>query len=394
MKKQKSKIAKKQLKKLKDFNFNFENEIEIEIEKTKEKLVNKNENEIEIEIEKTKMNKKEKKLLKDLLVKFKNSELKEKWILIKKIEFSEKDIKKLNDLLLKFLNSKKKIKSFENLKDSKLFNFSNDIKQNKKFSENLFFMNWKTNIKYLNSIQNENRKILYSEYVKIQNIWKSEKDIIKWIEYEKMKMQKTLQFIENFNSELKKKNAKDIKKLNAYFIKSNIAKNIKNSKLVKIENENEYNIFGWIGWNFEKNYIEKVNNKFIVDLLKNENELKVEKIVKYLNEIQKINSEYLCKTKSKKDYINKNKSEIVKKANRIIKNYMKKYWIIENENKLKQVKKDILKLYEKQLNIVKILVNQNENEYNKYNWLYKNLQNKIKYNAKDIKNKYEYLLSE
>lgn len=400
MKKQKEKLAKKQVKKLKDFNFNFENEIEIEIEKEKEKLTSKNKNEIEKAISKTKLNAKEKKQLKILLFKLKNDIIKEKnpanWkieIIIKN-ELTKKDIKKLNDLLEKFLKSKKKIKTFENLKNSKLFNFWADVKENKKFSENLFFMNWKTNTKYLNSIKNENQKVLFSEYVKIQNIWKNEKDLIKDIEYENMKFWKTLQFIENFNIELKKKNAKDIKRLNQYFIKSNISKNIKNSKLIKVENEKENNIFGWIGWNFEKDYIEKINNRFIVDLLKNENELKVEKIIKYLNDIEKCKSEYNCKTKSKKDYVNKNKIEIVKNANRILKNYIEKYWIIENENKLKQVKKDILKLYEKQLNIMKKLVNLNEIEYKKYNWIYKNLQNKIKYNSKDIKNKYNYLLSE
>lgn len=381
---------KKSIKNNNLLNIDFLNEIENELKENtvlnddkKEKQVLKN--------KKDKLSKKEKQLLKDLILKFKNSELKEKQVLIKKIDFWNDDIKKLNELLNKYLKDRKKKKSFSEYKNTRLFKFWNDDKKN---LDLLYFQNWKINKKYLQNLENENEKILFSEYVKIQNIWKYEKDIIKDIEYENMKFWKTLQFINSFNNEMKKKNSKDIKILNSYFLKSNISKNIKNSKLIKIENENENNIFWRKWWYFENEFINKINNKYIIEILKNDInfKLKIEKIIKYLNELDIISSEYNCKSKSKKDYINKNKIEIVNKWNRIIKNYIKKYW--NDDKKINEIKKDILKTFEKQLNIIKILINKNEIDYKNYNLEYKNLQNKINYNSKDIKNKYEYLLSE
>lgn len=378
MKKEKQIASKSNSKKLQDFNFNslIENEIEIEKEKTIEKLKNKNENEIEKELkENEKFTSKEKKELKNLLIKLKNCELYEKWELIKRIEFNEKDIKKLNELVIKYNNTRKK-----------------DVKKsNNKTIELLYFTNWKINTKYLKELKNKNENlyILYNEYIKLQNIWKNEKDLIKSIEYEKVKFDKTLQFINNFNSELKKQNSKNIKLLNFYFIKSNISKNIKNSKLIYSENIKNNNIYWKNNNNFEWNYINKINNKFIIELIEKEKEKEFNKIKSFVNDMGILKSEYNLKVKSKKDFINKFSQNIVKKCNRIYWNYINKYWI-ENEN----IKKDILKLYEKELQIIKNVNKSYYKNYNEYNLQYKNLQNKINYNSKTIKNEYKYLLSE
>lgn len=390
MKKEKAIASKSNSKKLQDFNFNFnsliENEIEIEKEKTLQKLKNKKENEIEKELkENEKLSKKEKELLKDLLIKFKNSELKEKGILIKKIEFNENDIKKLNELLLKFIKWIKRKKSFNNLKDSKLYSFNN----NKKDIELLYFQNWKSNKKYINNLKNENEKILYNEYIKINNIWKNEKDLIKWIEYEKMKYDLILKYCNNFENELKKKNSQDIKLLNSYFIKSNISKNIKNSKLIYSENIENNNIYWKNNNNYEWNYINKINNKYIIEIIEKEKEKELQKIKSFINSIENLKSEYNLQVKNKKEYINKFSQDIINKCNRIYKNYINKYWI---ENEL--IKQDILKLYEKELKIIKNVNKSYYKNYNEYNLQYKNLQNKINYNSKNIKSEFQYLLSE
>lgn len=391
MKKQVTITSKSNSKNLQVFNFNelIENEIEIKKEKAINNLKEKKENEIEKDLkENLKLTVKEKKLLKDLITKLKNCELYEKWELIKKIEFSQNDIKKLNELITKYVNWIKRKKSFNNLKDSKLYNFKSN---NKKDIELLYNENWKNNKLYLQKIKNENEKlyILYNEYIKINNIWNNEKDLIKWIEYEKMKNDLIIKFCNNFENELKKQNINDIKKLNSYFIKSNISKNIKNSKLIYNENIENNNIYWKKNNNYEWNYINKINNKFIIEIIKKENEKDLQKIKSFLNDLWILKSEYNLQVKNKKEYINKFSQKIINNCNRIYKNYIKKYWI-ENEN----IKKDILKLYEKDLQIIKNVNKSYYKNYNEYNLKYKNLQNKINYNSKNIKNKFSYLLSE
>lgn len=392
MKKQKQKASEL----LKNASFSISDfESEIEVEKTKDSLLNKKEKEVKEKIEKTKLTKEEKQKLTSLILKLKNDIVKDKnyitWKIevIKKTWFSIKDAKELNKLIKKYNESKAKEKK-EKI-DSRMNLFMDKIKNEKKYSENLFFMNWKTNKKYIDSIENENRKILYSEYIKLQNIWKKEKDLIKSIEFERIKFDKTLKFIDNFSNEMKKKNSKDIKLLNAYFLKSNIAKNIKNSKLIKeVENDNIY----WKSANnFESQYIEKVNRKFIVDIIKNENEKEVEKIKSFLNSIDFLKSWYNLKWKTKKEYINSHADDILKKSNRILKKYIDKNWNIEKE-KIKTIKKQVLSLYKKELQIIKNVKSAHDIEYKNYNKQYKNLQNKIKYTSKSLKDRYSYLLSE
>lgn len=362
----------------KSFNSLIEKELkQIEKEKEKQMKIEKVLNELENDIEKVnefKLSTKEKEKLKELIKKLKNDLIK------------EKEVKLLNQLLEKAVKSKIK-KSKSNLKDSKMYDFKTS---NLKSLNLLYNTNWKINKNYEKQLNlNENEKVLYSEYIKINNIWKYEKDLIKDIEYEKVKYDLILKYCNSFEKELIKENSKDIKRLNQYFIKSNISKNIKNSKLIK-ENEND-NIFWKNSNNYESNYILKINDKYIIDLINNENPIELEKIKNHLKDIDIIKSEYHKKNYNINEYENKIYDFIVKNSNRIYEKILNHNWKIENE---KQVKKDILKLYEKELNQLKLIEKGKKTSLLKHKKELSNLINKISYTSNKIKDKYWYLLSE
>ena len=135
---------------------------------------------------------------------------------------------------------------------------------------------------------------------------------------ENLKKRLIFEFCENFESNLKKQNLKNIKILNAFFLKSNLKKYLKNAKENKNLNifENDFENIYWKQENYWKRFLEKMNWKYILK------EISFQEKVK-------------AKVKARKKKLNENeRKEIEKKRN----------WI-ENLKKILKEKENIKSIY-------------------------------------------------
>lgn len=307
---------------------------------------------------------------KELQKLFKNKKTKKELQAIEKAsnERKEKQAKEklLNEKHLKewkTIESKSKLESFQaNLKSKSNENFFNEYC----FSKNDFFIHW------IDLKSNENEKKLLHIYNKIESIWKwmnlneVEKIILEWL-----KKRLILEYCNDFEKNLKRKNTKDIKNLNLYFSNQNLKRYIANSKenesLNIFESEKE-NIFWKASNDFESKYIEKINWKYILhqiwklekektkaslQLKKNWKQLnwkelkailksksKLEKAKAILKEKENLQSNYNLKSKSIENAINQNSFLIKtwKQIERIKRKVFERNWI---DLKIIELKKDI-----------------------------------------------------
>ena len=321
------------------------------------------------------------------------------------------------------LTVEKKKRNWIEIKKSKLENFSlfkNELEYNTQvaFYEKDFF------IHNIELVKDEKKEKLLHLYNKIESIWKGlNLDEIEKIILENLKKRLIIEYCNNFENNLKKKNAKDIKNLNLFFQNSHLKQYIKNAK----ENENlnifsdeKENIFWKSNNNFESRYIEKVNKKFIIDEIeKKENEKIIEnlkkkknwldldwkekeiivnwknkllKMKKNIENIDNIKSEYNLKSKTINNSINNNRFliKINNSIDRIKRKVYNKYWLDEKEKFYKEKLKEYIEKWKEKKakmmkkNIDEIKEKKKEIELKIY-WIYENKIEKIILHAKNTK---------
>lgn len=303
-----------------------------------------------------------------------NSKAKAKKLLKKDFESLQKQ-KQAKEILQakESLKESKQKKAWLELKEkSKLEKFNwlfaseNYLKSQFAFSEKDFFIHW------IEILKSEKEKKLLYIYNKIESIWKGlNLNEIEKIILENLKKRLIIEYCNNFEKNLKAKNLKDIKDLNLYFANSNLKKyiaNVKEKESLNIFESEKENIFWKSSNNFESNYIEKINWKYILHQIwklekekakeslkekKNWKKLnwkerkailkeksKLEKVKAILNEKESLKSEYNLKSKQIENSINWNPYLIKasKQIERICKKAFERNWI---ELKAKELKKEI-----------------------------------------------------
>lgn len=235
-----------------------------------------------------------------------------------KYEFENLKKQKEKDLITKakekLLNEKHKKEKKQIKNKSKLESFWWLYNNNQKllnqfaFNEKDFFIHW------IELLDDEKEKKLLYIYNKIESIWKWFKlDEIEKIILENLKKRLIFEFCENFESNLKKQNSKNIKILNAFFLKSNLKKYLKNAKektsLNIIEND-DINIFWKCNNNFESNYIDKINKKYILHCIAKDEKEKAKASLKVKKNWKKINWKELKAILKSKNKLEKMKSNL------------------------------------------------------------------------------------
>lgn len=317
---------------------------------------------LEKELQKAIQKEKAKKLLKkDFLQLQKEKELKEienvkKQLKEKKAIAKEKKEKEKRKILnlkefekrIEKAKEKEKEKTFE----SKIWKIKLYWKQEKSFDiESQFAFSWK-DFYIHNSIllESENEKKLINIYNQIEWIWKwMNLNEIEKIILENLKKRLIFEFCENFESNLKKQNSKNIKILNAFFLKSNLKKYLKNAKENKNLNifENDFENIYWKQENYWKRFLEKMNWKCILKEISFQEKIK-------------------AKVKARKKKLNENeRKEIEKKRN----------WI-ENLKKILKEKENIKSIYN--LESKRIDFSLKENKFLlKVNWKLERMKRKV-----------------
>ena len=283
-----------------------------------------------------------------------------------KMKVERKEIEKAKEKLLK----EKHLKEWKEIeKKSKLESFSwlywnQNLFESFCFSWKDFYLHW------IDLNDDEKKRKLFYIYNQIESIWKwMNLNEVEKIILENLKKRLIIEFCNNFENNLKKKNAKDIKSLKVFFENSHLKQYIKNAKenesLNIFECEKE-NIFWKSSNNFESKYIEKINNKYIIEkiwkleslkakellkekrnwkklnwiekasFLKNKN--KLAKLSNTLKEKTKIQWWYNLKSKQIENSINQNKFllKASKQIERMKRKVFEKSWIDLKEKELKK----------------------------------------------------------
>lgn len=276
----------------------------------------------------------------------------------------EKALEKLESTFENFESIKNFIESEreKEKKKSKLESFKWLYNQNESTLESKFaFYKKDFYIHNIELLENENEKALLRLYNQIESIWKwlnlneIELIILEWLKARLMN-----EYIENFESNMKKANIQDIKKLNKFFIESNLKKYIKHSKesLNLIENENE-NIYWKQANNFESEYISKINKKFILESIENQerkkalNEIKEKKLLSKKTKLESKLEKSIENLKAKK-----------RKSKKQAKHLKARLILLENE---KQAKFNEIYLSKNKFEKAKALLLEKENLKSEYN---------------------------
>lgn len=262
---------------------------------------------------KEKLTKKLKKELQKKAIKKTKSELKlliqEKKLAKKtKNELQKQAMKKTEDELKDY---KRLIRAGEKIRGFKLY----DVPSQYVFSDRDFF------IHNVEIIEDEKEKILIYIYNKIQSIGVGlniQKNSVDDIILEGLKYRLIIEYFDKFEENLKRKNKKDLKLLNTFLLNSNVKKYIKNKKELNLWDDENMNIFWWKGGDFETEYIEKMNNRYILyRISKSEKEKArdyiikkwvkkwVKKVVNNKNRIKKLQKELAIKDEIKREYNNR-----------------------------------------------------------------------------------------
>jgi len=347
------------------------------VKKNLEKIKNENEKKEKVKNEKWKQKEKEKILI-DLNL-CKNSKL-------NKIKlYSENE--NINDLYL--FNEKWKLNKNIKEKINEYWKIKNDFEKLLKASNKKDIEKLKDYKLKLKTFENDKNLKMIIEYLKI-NSFKS-KDILKDIEYENIKKDYILNLC----------NWKKVKKLNKLNIEKNINKKIKCNywKFIYMKNEKENENIFWKSENFNINFINNLNNKFIIEKININEYEKVkdlnlnDKMKKWKNNLEYIynllNDKTILKNTYKKEWIsikdkiNNDYNYIINSSNRIYNKYLKVYKK-ENEN----IKEKILNLYSDKLKNI----NENENILNdklkNYNLENTKINQKINRKREYFKNEY------
>lgn len=200
--------------------------------------------------------------------------------------------------------------------ESKLKNFSLYNENEKEFDLKSQFAFCSKDFFIHNSLllKNEKEKKLIDIYNQIEWIWKwmNLNDIEKII-LEGLKKRLIFEFIENFEKNLKRKNAKDIKNLNAFFLKSNLKKYLKNQKELNLNIfENDFENIFWKSENYLKKHSEKMNWKYILKEISFQEKLKAKSKTR---KEKKLNWKELKEIEKKNNLIERLKKELKEKEN-------------------------------------------------------------------------------